>query len=355
MTLRYGDLVLRSNLLLAPLAGYTDLAFRLIVRELGGVGLATTEVINARGLVRGSGKTPLYMRTCPSDRPLAVQIDSGNADDLVEAARRIEDLGYDVVDINMGCPVHRLTKLGGGSAWTACPERAAAAVARVVAAVRIPVTVKMRLGWDDRSITAPGLAAALEEAGVAAVSVHGRTREQGFSGHVRLEGIAAVVAAVKRIPVIGNGDVTSPAAARRMIEATGCAGVSIGRAALTDPWIFARTRHELDTGRPAPEPKFEERLALVRRHYELLCALDGEPRATVRFRRAGVWYGPALGATKEYRRRMGLVRSPAEVHAILDAVASGELRRRHRDGSIDDAPRPDELRVPVPSGPIDVW
>jgi nifR3 family TIM-barrel protein len=352
--LRYNSLALGSNLLLAPLAGYTDLAFRLIVRSLGGVGLATTEVISARGLIRGSGKTPLYMRTCAEDRPLAVQIDGGDPRDLVFAARRVEDLGYDAVDINMGCPVERLTKLGGGSAWTTCPGRAAEAVAQVVAAVRIPVTVKMRLGWDDDHITAPALAAALEAAGVAAVSIHGRTRAQGFSGKVRLDGIAAVVRAVRSVPVIGNGDVTSPEAARRMLEATGCAGVSIGRAALTDPWIFSRTRTYLETGKPALEPSFEARLALVRRHFDLLADLDGEPRAVVRFRRAGVWYGPALGAKKEYRRRMGLVRSRAEVYEVLDRVASGELRSRNRDGSFE-AARADDFRVPVPSGPVDLW
>lgn len=345
--LQYKSLSLRTNLLLAPLAGYTDLAFRRAVRAQGGVGLATTEVVSARALVRCSERTGLFTRTAPDDRPLAVQIDGGDAADLVLAARAIEAQGYDVVDVNMGCPVARLTKQGGGSAWTTCPARAAAAVAEVVAAVRIPVTVKMRLGWDDAHITAPALAAELERAGVAAITVHGRTREQGFSGRVRLDGIAAVVAAVRAIPVIGNGDVASPEAARRMIEATGCAGVSIGRAALTDPWIFVRTDAYLRTGALPPGPSFEERLALARRHYECLVELDGERRATLRFRRAGVWYGPALGATKEYRRRVSAVASRAEVHAIFDALEAGEMRRR--DGARE------EMRVPVPSGPIDVW
>jgi nifR3 family TIM-barrel protein len=352
--LRYKSLSLRTNLLLAPLAGYTDLAFRRVVREQGGVGLATTEVVNARALLRHAERSRQFTRTTPDDRPLAVQIDGGDPRDLVAAARVIEEQGYDVVDINMGCPVARLTNLGGGSAWTTCPARAAAAVAEVAAAVRIPVTVKMRLGWDDANITAPALAAACEAAGAAAIMVHGRTRAQGFSGRVRLEGIAAVVAAVRAVPVIGNGDVTSPEDARRMIAETGCAGVSIGRAALTDPWIFARTDAYLRTGVLPPGPSFAERLALARRHFELLFELDGEHRACVRFRRAGVWYGPALGATKEYRRRVGLVRSRAEVEAIFAELEAGGMRRRRRDGALDERAG-DDVRVPVPSGPIDIW
>jgi tRNA-dihydrouridine synthase B len=309
--------------------------------------------VSARALVRHSERTGRFTRTAPDDRPLSVQIDGGDPADLVAAARIIEAEGYDAVDINMGCPVERLTRQGGGSSWTTCPARAAAAVAAVVAAVRIPVTVKMRLGWDDQHITAPALAAEVERAGAAAVMVHGRTRAQGFSGRVRLDGIAAVAAAVRAIPVIGNGDITSPEAARRMIEATGCAGVAIGRAALTDPWIFARTEAYLRTGSLPAGPSFEERLALVRRHYDLLEEMDGERRAVLRFRRAGVWYGPALAATKEYRRRVSTVSSRAEVHAILDALAAGKMRRRRRDGSIEAAG--EALTVPVPSGPVDRW
>jgi nifR3 family TIM-barrel protein len=353
--MRYGSIELSSNLLLAPLAGYTDLVFRLLVRAQGGVGLATTEVVNAKAIIRHAERTSYFTRTSPDDAPLSVQIDGGDAADLVEAARILESRGTAIVDINMGCPVHRLTKLGGGSAWTTCPARAADAVAAVVAAVKIPVTCKMRLGWDDSMITAPDLAARVEAAGAAAIMIHGRTREQGFGGKVRLDGIRAVVQAVRRVPVVGNGDVTSPEAARRMIAETGCAGVSVGRAALTDPWIFSRTRAYLDTGVLPPLPSFEERLALVRRHYEMLEALDGEHRACLRFRRAGVWYGPALGASKEYRRRTGLVKTRAEVFSILDGVAAGELRRRHRDGSFQEFAPDDDLSVPVPAGPIDTW
>src|SRR5207248_507508 len=178
----------------------------------------------------------------------------------------------------------------------------------------------------------------------AAVFVHGRTRAQGFGGAVSRAGIAAVVRAVRAIPVIGNGDVTSPEAARAMLAETGCAGVAIGRAALTDPWIFARTRAALD-GTPPPRPGIDERLALIRRHYELVIEQDGERRATLRFRRAGVWYGPALRLSKEYRRRVSIVATRADVERLLDDVASGALRQRLRPGAGG------EPRVPVPAGP----
>jgi nifR3 family TIM-barrel protein len=351
---KIGPLTLSSNLCLAPLAGYTDLAFRRLVRGLGGVGLATTEVVSARAVVQQSQRgaslrgSLRFLRTAPEDRPLSVQLDGGNVTDLVEAARIVEGLGHAAIDINMGCPVPKLTESGGGAAWTCAPERAAEAVAAVAAAVRVPVTVKMRLGWDERSITAPDLARACEAAGAAAVFVHGRTRAQGFGGAVSRAGIAAVVRAVRAIPVVGNGDVTSPEAARAMLDETGCAGVAIGRAALTDPWIFARTRAYLD-GTPAPRPGIDERLALIRRHYDLLVDQDGEHRATIRFRCAGVWYGPALRLSKEYRRRVSVVATRADVEHILDDVASGKLRQRLRPGAGG------QPRVPVPAGPVDRW
>ncbi len=347
--MKIGPLELRSNLCLSPLAGYTDLAFRRLVRSLGGVGLATTEVVSARAVIHWSRRTPQFLRTAPDDRPLSVQIDGPSAADLALAARMLEQLGFDAIDVNMGCPVPKLTEPGGGAAWTCAPERAAAAVAGLVAAVRVPVTVKRRLGWDGGSITAPVLARACEEAGAAAIFIHGRTREQGFSGEVSLDGIAAVVAAVRRIPVIGNGDVVSPEAARRMLERTGAAGVSIGRAALTAPWIFARTEAAL-VGRPGPEPSFEDRVALVRRHFALLVEQDGEARAPIRFRRAGVWYGPALRASREYRRRISNVATTADVERLLEDLAAGRLRARSHDGGRASAPR-----VPVPAGPVDRW
>src|SRR5215471_8213926 len=251
--MRLGSLTLESNLFLSPLAGYTNLPFRLTVREVGGLGLATTDLVNARSLLEKNPKAIKLIETSPADRPLAVQLFGSVAGEMRDAAMCLESLGMTAVDINMGCPVRKVCRVGGGSAMMTELDKTAALVKGMVEAVKIPVTAKMRLGWDDENITAPDLARALEGAGAVAIFVHGRTREQGFSGTINLAGIAAVVDAVKNIPVIGNGDVTTPQAARLMLERTGCNGVSIGRGAFYNPWIFQHTLHYLDAGELLPE------------------------------------------------------------------------------------------------------
>src|SRR5271163_3401048 len=254
--LTFGSLPLSTPLLLSPLAGYTNLPFRRVIRELGSVGLCTTDLVNARSLLEKNHKALKLIETCAEDAPLAVQLFGSVPREMTEAARTLEQLGVASVDINMGCPVRKVCQVGGGSAMMTELGRTTALVRGMVAAVKIPVTCKMRLGWDDDNLTAPDLARALEDTGVAAIMVHGRTRQQGFDGSVNLAGIRRVVAAVSRIPVIGNGDITSPEAARKMIEATGCAGVSIGRGAFYNPWIFVHTQHYLQTGELLPEPSF---------------------------------------------------------------------------------------------------
>src|SRR6266446_2881619 len=229
--MRIGSLALNSNLFLSPLAGYTNLPFRLTLREIGGLDLATTDLVNARSLLEKNPKALKLIETCPADRPLAVQLFGSVPEEMRDAAVYLESLGVASVDINMGCPVRKVCRVGGGSAMMTELEKTASLVKGMVNAVRIPVTAKMRLGWDDQNITAPDLALALEEVGVAAIFIHGRTREQGFSGTINLAGIRAVVEAVRTVPVVGNGDVTAPQAARVMLEQTDCAGVSIGRGA----------------------------------------------------------------------------------------------------------------------------
>ena len=236
--MRLGPYTLSSNLFLSPLAGYTNLAMRLTVRELGGLGWATTDLVNARSLLERNPGALRLVATNAADRPLAIQLFGSVPEEMRDAAVVCESLGVQAVDINMGCPVKKVVKVGGGSAMMTELAKTAALVRGMVAAVKIPVTAKMRLGWDDDNLTAPDLARVLEEAGVAAVFVHGRTRAQGFAGTVNLAGIRAVVQAVKAIPVIGNGDITTPEAAKHMLDQTGCAGVSVGRGAFYDPWIF---------------------------------------------------------------------------------------------------------------------
>ena len=213
--------------------------------------------------------------------------------------------------------------------------------------MKIPVTAKMRLGWDDENLTAPDLARVLEDAGVAAVFVHGRTRAQGFGGTVNLAGIRAVVEAVRRIPVIGNGDVTTPVAAKAMFDATGCAGVSIGRGAFYNPWIFRQTAHYLRTGELPAEPPFEERVRVMCRHLDLMVEVFGEEHGCRMFRKVAAWYAKRLGPAIEFRRRVVTLRTRAEFHEILAAYrtwrarfcdAHGELLPAYRPG--DRGPRP---------------
>src|SRR5471032_8551 len=250
--MRFGSLNLESNLFLSPLAGYTNLPFRLVVREVGGVGLCTTDLVNARSLLEKNPKALKLIETRPTDSPLAVQLFGSVPEEMRDAAVVLENLGVQSIDINMGCPVKKVVKVGGGSAMMTELDKTSALVKKMVDAVKIPVTAKMRLGWDDENLTAPDLARALEEVGVAAIFVHGRTREQGFGGTVNLAGIRKVVEAVKNIPVIGNGDIVTPQAAKKMFDETGCAGVSIGRGAFYDPWIFKRTLEYLNPVSLAP-------------------------------------------------------------------------------------------------------
>src|ERR1017187_3084169 len=247
--MRIGALTLTSNLFLSPLAGYTNLPFRLVVREIGGVGLCTTDLVNARSLLEKNKNAFKLIETRPADAPLAVQLFGSVPGEMRDAAAKLESLGFASVDINMGCPVRKVCNVGGGSAMMTELAKTAALVRGMVNAVKIPVTAKMRLGWDDENLTAPDLARVLEDAGVAAIFVHGRTREQGFGGTVNLAGIRAVVQAVKHIPVIGNGDIITPPAAKKMLDDTGCAGVSIGRGAFYNPWILQHTLDYLQTFR----------------------------------------------------------------------------------------------------------
>src|SRR5271163_4178301 len=197
--MQFGPLTLKSNLFLSPLAGYTNLPFRLTLREIGGLDLATTDLVNARSLLERNPKALKLIETCPVDRPLAVQLFGAVPEEMRDAAAYLESIGVASVDINMGCPVKKVCRVGGGSAMMTEMSQTAALVNGMVNAVKIPVTAKMRLGWDDANLTAPDLARALEGAGAAAIFVHGRTREQGFSGSVNLTGIRSVVNAVRSI------------------------------------------------------------------------------------------------------------------------------------------------------------
>jgi nifR3 family TIM-barrel protein len=347
--LRYGSLALASRYLLSPLAGYTNLPFRRVIRQLGKVGLATTDLVNARSLVAGNPKALELVETSPDDSPFAVQIFGSESAAMCEAARLLEQRGVDSIDINMGCPVDRITRTGGGAGLMCRNHDAVCLVRDVVASVRIPVTVKMRLGWDNANITAPEFAREFEQAGAAAIAIHGRTREQGFGGPVSLDGIRRVVEAVHRIPVIGNGDVRTVDDAAQMIALTGCHGVSIGRGALANPWIFRQLVEWEETGRFDPPGNFEDRLELLRRQFRYLEQLRGGPRAIVMFRRMGHWYLKSMRVPAKLRHQFQLAAFQEDFEHALDAIALAGPVDRDRDDALDG------WHVPVPAGPVERW
>ena len=376
LSLAFGPLRLATPLLLSPLAGYTNLPFRRVIRELGSVGLCTTDLVNARSLLEKNRKALKLIESCAQDTPLAVQLFGAVPAEMADAARVLESLGVASVDVNMGCPVRKVCQVGGGSAMMTELGRTTALVRGMVDAVRIPVTCKMRLGWDDDNLTAPDLARALEDTGVAAIMVHGRTRQQGFDGSVNLAGIRRVVAAVRRIPVIGNGDITTPQAARLMLDATGCAGVSIGRGAFYNPWIFAHTRHYLETGDLLPDPPFAERVRVMSRHFELMIEVFGESLGCTMFRKVGPWYSKRFGPASCFNKAVVRLSTRADYYALLEqytawraqfldetgrlqpkySPAPHTLNFRDEETALQDGPAVTRREaIPVPAGPNELW
>lgn len=345
----YGQLRLASRYLLSPLAGFTNLPFRRIVREIGGMGLATTDLVNPRSLLANNPKALELVATCAEDTPLAVQIFGSDPAMMAEGARVLEARGVAAIDINMGCPVNKVVKTGSGASMLCRRGETIALVEQIVQAVKIPVSVKMRLGWDEQQITAPEFARAFEEIGVAAVAIHGRTRAQGFSGKVSLAGIRAVVEAVKSIPVIGNGDVRTIADADRMLRETGCHGVSIGRGALANPWIFRQLVQWETTGTCDPPGNFDDRLALLRRQFAYVVEFRGPDRAIPFFRRMAHWYLKSMQVMARLRNEFQQAKTPAEVETVLaEIIAQGPLTGTRSDAL-------PEMSIPVPSGPVEHW
>lgn len=313
-----GKLQLKTPLLLAPIAGYCDLSFRLIARACGAVGLAVTDLLCPEGVLRENYRSMQLAATNDEDSPLSMQLYGGDVEKLCEAARWCEDHGADVVDINMGCPVDKITKRDGGSKLLCDPDRTVKMVERVAASLkRAPLTAKLRLGWDDSCIVAPQLARRLEEVGVSMITIHGRTAAMKFTGQARLDGIAEVVSAVKSIPVIGNGDIRSPRDAERMMKVTGCRGVMIGRAALGMPWIFRDTWSYLTTGTVPPEPTLEERCQMMRQHFHNMIRYRSERAAIIEFRKRVSWYAKTMHPCGMLKEEMRLFESPNHFDDII--------------------------------------
>lgn len=295
--------ILRENpLVLAPMAGITDFPFRLICRELG-AGLVFSEMVSAEALIREHRRTKGMLHTDPAERPVVFQIFGSQPESMAEAAAIVSGGEVDFIDINMGCPVPKVLKSGAGSALLRDTGLAREIMAAVAESSTVPVTVKIRLGWDAKSIVAVQMAQAAETTGIAAVTVHGRTRVQGFSGHADWSMIRAVRQSVG-IPVIGNGDVRSARDAGRMIRETGCDGVMVGRAIQGYPWIFREARQCLQTGTVPAPPTMEEREALMLRHLGDMVERAGEKIGVREMRKHLCWYTKALSGGAEFRARI---------------------------------------------------
>jgi len=342
--LRIRHLQLATNLILAPIAGYCDVSYRVICRACGGVGLAVTDLLCPEGVLRENWRSMRLAETCEEDSPLSMQLYGGNPDSLCEAAKWAEGRGAHVIDINMGCPVDKITKRDGGSKLLCDPDKTVGMVERIIASVKhTPITCKLRLGWDDSCIVAPSLAKRLQDIGVAMITIHGRTTEMKFTGTARLDGIAEVVAAAPLIPVIGNGDVKSPQDAERMLNYTRCAGVMIGRAALSQPWIFRDTWSYLTTGVIPPQPSVVEKCEMIRRHFNNISHYRGENAAVYELRKRITWWAKSMNPCRQLKDEMRLISSAADFDDVLNRFldwrlqADEEYERRREKRSLVEA------------------
>ncbi len=312
--LRIRHLVIRPAQILAPMAGITDTVFRRFIKRLGGCGLIMTEFVSSEGMLRQNLRSQRYLYYTEEERPITAQIFGADPDRLAEAARMIEDLGFDLIDLNLGCPAKKVVKCGGSGLLRDVPLLAKV-FRRIRAAVAIPFTIKIRSGWSDEDIVAVPVARLAEECGVEAIAVHPRTRLQGFSGRARWEIIREVKANV-RIPVVGNGDVLTPGDARALHEHTGCDAVMIGRAAASNPWIFRQMSDFFRTDTYA-EPSETDRYELIRTYYAML--VEEETVGTLgKMKQFASWFTHGVRNGSELRRQIQSARDATEVLERVD-------------------------------------
>lgn len=326
--LEIGGVRLRSRLVMAPMAGYTNLPFRRLVAAHG-AGMVATEMVSSQALVRRHPKTFDLMRNEAAEKPVSIQLFGADPARMAEAAAVVEEAGADVVDINCGCPVRKITKNQAGAALLRCPERAGEIVSAVVRSVGKPVTVKMRTGWDTIGAEeAERFAKTVADAGAAAITVHGRTRQAMFSGEVDLETIGRVKRAVS-IPVLGNGSVCTPRDAIRMIERTGVDGLMIGRGAIGNPWIFSRLLQWLRTGGLPPPPTPAEKKETVLAHLRGLAEVLGGRLAVLHGRKHLAAYAKGMPGAAAFREKVSRIES---LEAVIGAVAAFFGRAIARSG-----------------------
>ena len=317
--MQIGSVTLAGRMVLAPMAGVTDRAFRQICREQGAA-LTVTEMVSAKALTYGDKKTPGLLALGVDEHPAAAQIFGHEPETMAEGAKIARGIsGCDIIDINMGCPAPKIAGNGDGSALMRDPALAARVIEAVANAVDVPVTVKFRKGWDEKSVNCVEFARMAEQAGAAAIAVHGRTRAQQYSGNADWDAIAAVKRAVS-IPVIANGDVAVPEDAVRILRHTGADAVMVGRGALGDPWIFARANALLETGVCPPLPPFAERIDTAVRQIELAAAYKGERVAMLEARRHVNWYLKGQSGLKAFKMRICALERLEELYPLADEL-----------------------------------
>ncbi|MBQ2932547.1 MAG: tRNA dihydrouridine synthase DusB [Clostridia bacterium] len=320
--MRIKDIELKNNVILAPMAGVTDKAFRLICKPFGPA-LMYTEMVSGKGLFYKNKKTADLLDTDSMEKPVATQLFGHEPDVLAEIAGRALEYGAEIIDINMGCPAPKIVGNGDGSAIMKTPKLAGEIVEAVVRAVDAPVTVKIRKGWNDESVNAVEVAKIAEASGAAAITVHGRTREQFYSGRADLDIIREVKNAVK-IPVVGNGDITGEESAKHMLDYTGCDGIMIGRGAEGNPWIFERVIHYLETGEKLPLPTNQMRAEKMEEHLALLVEFKGEYRGVQEARKHMAWYIKGMPGGARLREAINKAETLEEMLKTVEHIKNME-------------------------------
>lgn len=317
---KIGDVEIENRVVLAPMAGVSNSAFRVIAKRFG-AGLVCAEMVSDKGILYGNDKTLAMLKVEEEEHPLSLQIFGGDQETLVEAAKYVDQYtDADIIDINMGCPAPKINLCDAGAVWLLDPAKIERLVSAVVKAVKKPVTVKMRTGWDEEHLYAVENAKAVEQGGGQAVTVHGRTREQKYEGKANWDIIRKVKESVS-IPVIGNGDVFSPEDAKRMIDETGVDAVMIGRGALGNPWMLYRTAHFLETGILLPEPSPSEKIEVALQHLDRLVALKGERIGVSEMRKHAAWYIKGLKNSAQVKEKINQATTVEEMREILGNYA----------------------------------
>ena len=320
MKWKIGNIEIKNQIVFAPMAGVSNISYRTIIKEMG-AGLIYSEMISTMGIIYNGKKTIDLINFNEKERPISIQIFGNDKESFIKAAKFIEENYHpDIIDINMGCPVPKVAvKSQAGSALLKDPNKIYEIVKSVVEETNTPITVKIRSGWDEKNINAVEVAKKIEEAGSSAIAIHAKTRSQGYSGKADWSIIKQVKQAVK-IPVIGNGDITSPELAKKMIDETGCDAIMIGRATLGNPWIIKECVHYLETGEILPKPTDKEKIKMIETHYNLLKKYTNEKQALLEIRTHALWYLKGIPGTKEIKNKIVTAKTEEEFLKILNEL-----------------------------------